>query len=290
MAQQPLPPFKPIALADKPFFDDFLRRFPPSTSEFTFTNFFCWRGRSKAEFAVIDNHLLVRIQKGGSRIYYQPIGENPAKIIRTLIATHPDMIFEWVDEMIAQQLSAEFFAEHQRDMDDYVYNLSDMRAFAGRKYAAKRNFIKRCEELSPLVSPLDHTHIDALRALQAEWYQMRNCAGEEPLQAENDAIGEALAHFTALGLSGVIVEIDGRIAGFAIGEPLNNDTVVEHFEKGRGDVVGIYPYVLRAFARAIPDSVRYFNREQDLGLEGLRKAKENYYPAKMMMTFRIRKR
>ena len=88
-------------------------------------------------------------------------------------------------------------------------------------------------------------------------------------------------HFEALGLEGGLIRINGSVAAFTIGDRLNGDTYDVHFEKAYAGIQGAYAMINREFARWVrehhPD-IKYLNREEDMGVEGLRKAKESYYP------------
>jgi len=86
---------------------------------------------------------------------------------------------------------------------------------------------------------------------------------------------------------GVCIFIGDKLQGFIIGEKLNNTTIVEHTEKADTKYKGAYQYLLREFAKSVPDKYIYINREQDLGILGLRKAKMGYLPVKMIKQFRI---
>jgi uncharacterized protein len=100
-------------------------------------------------------------------------------------------------------------------------------------------------------------------------------------------VTRVLENFDRLGVSGVCVRIGGKLEAFAIGEPLNSDTYVEHFEKA-GEMKGSGQFVLQALAKAIPDRYPFLNREQDLGIPGLKKAKESYHPLMMRRKATVR--
>ena len=101
---------------------------------------------------------------------------------------------------------------------------------------------------------------------------------------------KALRHFDALTLYGTGVFAGGVLVAFAIGEPLNPSTFVEHFEKGMPGYPGVYQFLLQAFAQSIPDAFPFLNREQDLGIDGLRRAKESWHPAQLVEKYKVRVR
>ncbi len=279
--------FKPIELKDKPVFDEFSRRYPPWASDITFTNLFSWRAKYKYEYAVVDDHLLVSYSKDGKRTFYQPVGEDPAGVMVKVLEKHPDSEFVRVEKKAAEAMPDGFRTEEQRDMFDYVYDVKELSELKGTKYAPKRSFVHQCEKYEPSTCILDRDGVKSFLEMQEKWCRMRGCEDDPDLYAEDCAIKEAITNAEELGIFGVCVMIGGRVEAFAIGERLNDDTFVEHFEKGNTEFKGIYQYVLYEFSKAIPGEFRYLNREQDLGIEGLRKAKESYHPVKMVEKFRV---
>jgi uncharacterized protein len=267
--------FSELRIEDKPVFDRFFKDFPPKASEYTFTNMFCWRIPKKHSFAVRDGHLIIR---SGIDRFYQPIGPDPSSMIRLILA---EFVQASVERIEARALTGLPQARTDRDQWDYVYDVKEMVELPGQRYAAKRNFIKRASKLSPEVCRLDDESVSGLLDLAQRWCMMRECSKDEALSAEDEAVRTALRYHKELGLLGVCVTVDGKVQGFAVGEPLNADTFVEHFEKANPENPGIYQYVLNEFCKALPSQYLYLNREQDLGVEGLRKAKESYHPVRM---------
>ena len=123
--------------------------------------------------------------------------------------------------------------------------------------------------------------------LSEEWCDIRGCSPGSDFHNEFVAIKELLHNFRRLDVEGTCVHIEKKIVGFAIGERLNDDTYVEHFEKGDINYKGVYQFVFNEFSKRIPERFKFINREQDLGVEGLRKAKESYSPVKMIEKFSI---
>ena len=274
--------FKPIELKDKPLFDSFFTRHHPSVSEMTFTNLFCWRHSRNHVFTVHNGHLLVTFSENGRRHFYQPTGPDPAESIAGILERFPESSFRRVEKGIAERLKSEFRVSDYRDMADYVYNVSDMRDLPGDKYSQKRNFVKRFSEYSPTTCSLDVSTARDFLGMQERWCGMRDCEADRSMSAENVAVKECLDNFKALGVHGICIKVKGRMEAYAIGEALNSSTYVEHFEKANTEFTGIYQYIFKEFARSIPEGFQFLNREQDLGVEGLRKAKLSYHPALMI--------
>ena len=106
-----------------------------------------------------------------------------------------------------------------------------------------------------------------------------NCQENEALQDERQSLAYALLHFDQLGLTGGAIWIDEQIVAFSFGMPINHNTFGVHVEKANTSFDGIYAVINQQFASHIPEQYVYVNREEDLGIPGLRKAKLSYYPA-----------
>jgi hypothetical protein len=124
--------------------------------------------------------------------------------------------------------------------------------------------------------------IEKCKELQLEWCIMRACTEDESLEAEQDAIYEALNNFSKLKFSGGLICVEDKCAAYTFGEMLNEKTFVIHIEKAHAEYEGSYQAINNFFLKNCCVDAIQINREQDLGIEGLRRAKESYKPVKMM--------
>jgi hypothetical protein len=170
-----------------------------------------------------------------------------------------------------------------RDNSDYVYSTRDLIHLSGRKYHKKKNHLNKfLKHYRFEYRSLDIELVECFLEMQESWCQMRECVENPSLLAEDYAVREALTHFESLAYQGGAIQINKKLEAFSLGEPLNRDTAVIHVEKANPEIQGIYAAInQRVCENAFPD-MRYINREQDLGREGLRKAKESYYPHHMV--------
>jgi len=122
---------------------------------------------------------------------------------------------------------------------------------------------------------------------ELEWCEKRNCDEVLDLRCEKFAIIEALLKFSYLELSGGVIMIGGKVEAFTFGEALNEDTAVIHVEKGNPDINGIYAVINQEYCVNNWESMQYINREEDMGIEGLRKAKESYYPVTLIEKYDV---
>jgi hypothetical protein len=177
---------------------------------------------------------------------------------------------------------------NDRDNDDYIYLRSDLSDLPGNRYHKKKNRISYFTSRHDFtVEPFSQSHIQSALRLMGRWERTRMGVFNNSLQAEISANREAIALFDQIGLSGVVIIVDREVAAFALGERLNSETVVCHFEKNDPFMEGIGQLINREFSRNQLDSCIYINREQDLGESGLRAAKNSYHPHSMVRKFRI---
>jgi hypothetical protein len=191
-------------------------------------------------------------------------------------------------ELLESLYPGQFRFHADRDSFDYVYAIDDLADLKGRKLQKKRSHVNRflADHPNYQVLPLDEqTRVDAYCMLQ-QWYAHR-----EEIDPMNDfylekrALERAFAFQTQLELEGIVIKEDDRIIAFTMGSPLNEDTFDIHFEKAREDIPGAYNIINREFARYLREKypqLKWLNREDDLGLEGLRKAKLDYRPDHMV--------
>lgn len=177
----------------------------------------------------------------------------------------------------------------QRGEYDYVYSTAALSTLAGKKLHGKRNHCNRfeaahadwhSEALTPALFP-------ACQEILCRW-DAEKAGGSDD---ENEAIRCCLRHWDALGMEGTVLFADGQPVAFAIGELLQENTADIHFEKAREEVEGAYPMIAREFTRqllAAHPALEYVNREEDMGLPGLRRAKEEWYPLFLLEKFTVR--
>lgn len=290
------PSFKKLSIEDKALFDEMFLRFPPLISEFTFTNLFIWRKAYSFEFSRLDSFVCLLGEREGSPFFFPPIGEGDVvecfrKLMGFLKEKREDPEILRVPEAMVKRIdwmSEGMKAELDRDQSDYVYLIKDLIGLEGRRYHRKRNHIKQFKErYSYQYLPLTSEYASECLRLEEEWCNLRHCEVVPGLMNEWMAIKEAFENFETLKLKGGLLTIEGKVEAFTLGEPLNSDTVVIHIEKANPSFEGIYSVINQAFLESQWSHFTYVNREQDLGEEGLRKAKESYFPHHMVHKYRI---
>lgn len=287
-------PFERLDLHNKAQYDALLMRCGHRGCEHSFVNKFLW-GRQKAAF--LNGQLLCFSQFDRRSVYPFPVGSGdvrPALDAIILDARErgiPCYITGMLEEdctLLETLYPGKFRFHSDRDGFDYVYAIEDLAELKGRKFQKKRNHLNRFLQEHPNCQTLElneHTRAAAYCMLQ-KWYAHR--AELDPtmdFHLEKLALERAFAFQKQLDLEGVVLVENGEVLAFAMGSPLSDDTFDIHFEKAREDVPGAYNAINREFARYLRDKypqLKWLNREDDLGLEGLRKAKLSYNPDHMI--------
>ncbi len=292
------PEFKSIELSDRRIISDVFHNYRPQTSELTFTNLFIWREYYGWEWSILEDRLVfIGSAEGSGAFALPPIGPSPRADVTRRLLTYLEHdrgvakpTVERADRRLVEELtpSGDFISEEAREHFDYVYAAADLINLAGRKYHSKRNFINRFRmEYEFTYEPVEERHIAACLDLSDRWCRARRCEDDQGLMGEWGAVREALTHFFELDLLGGVISIDGKAQAFSLGEALNDDTAVIHVEKADPEIRGLYAVINQLFCGRALAGFKYINREQDLGDEGLRKAKESYFPERIVEKYRV---
>lgn len=283
----------PIALDHKRIYDDYLRRYPTEISEHSFTNLFMWR-RARPVKAIEAEASLVTYEErdDGVILLGPPIGPLPLKgaieIVKSTAGKDVALCERITEVAVTPGLISEYEVEEDRDYFDYTYLRSDLSELQGRRYHKKRNLIKQClAENSCEYEPITGENIAEVSDMMDRWCDYRGCKDDRGLCNEFRATREVFRNYKDLGLIGAAIRIGGRIEAFTVGEALNANTAVIHLEKAMPQIKGLYQLINQWFCQKGLEGFEYVNREQDVGIPGLRQAKESYYPERMIKKFKV---
>jgi hypothetical protein len=183
-----------------------------------------------------------------------------------------------VKERIEADCPGNFMLVADRDNFEYVYLTSDLCSLEGKKFHAKRNHINRLLQEHEVeyraYRPEDY---EACTSLHRQWIEDKGGVTQGYCD-EFTVTQAALSNLERLNLKCGMLFVDGKLTAFSIGEGFKDDMAIIHIEKADPDVQGAYPMINREFARAEWSGYQYINREEDMGIEGLRKAKLSYSP------------
>lgn len=255
-------------------------------AEYTFANLYLW-SYFYGEITQYNDHLCQRLTYNGMHQYIFPAGCGAKKPVLDRLwqdsreAGKPFVVRSLTRDTMEQLQNlypGKFTYEETRNAFDYLYEIDTLCELAGKKYQAKRNHINRFVEANPNwhieVVTKDKLHI--CRALADKWYESHPDSA-----ADSRALEKAMKYFDELHFEGIILYGEEEPVAFSLGNRISVDTFDVNFEKSFADIQGAYPLVNREFARHIHNKypeIRYLNREDDMGLENLRKAKESYHP------------
>ncbi len=286
--------FRPVAVGDKALYNRFLTDGNLRGCESSFANVFLW---GQQNIAVLDNHLLLFSCFGKRCVYPYPLGHGDKKTVLDAIIgdAHARGIscrITTMTEEAADTLRTLYPGKFRFYADegafDYVYSIDDLAELKGKKYHGKRNHIHRFREQFPdyTVTELNDDTLPVVRRMTDTWFAARqeeDPAGE--YHKEKAALDKAFLHYRELQMDCLALMNGEEVLAVTMGSHLSDDTVDVHFEKARSDIQGAYTAINWEFARYIRNkypSVRYLDREEDMGIEGLRKAKQSYHPHHMI--------
>ncbi|MCX7749241.1 MAG: phosphatidylglycerol lysyltransferase domain-containing protein [Clostridia bacterium] len=292
--------FSDITLRDKVLFDRYLRGYNPRISEMTFTNLFMWRNAYNLRYSEIGGFLcIVSVPKEGEPFAFFPLGAGEENFLSILMRMK-ELFFKNGWKLIFKRVSEEqlqFFkgiVDFERDIfldrdnSDYLYKAEDLIHLKGKKYDGKRNHINRFKkEYSFEYVELDTKLIDYCQEIMLDWCLHRGCDHHKALYCEKLANSELLNNYEKLRCKGALIKVEGKYAAFTIGEMLNRDTAVIHIEKANDKIQGLYTFINQKFCENVWNDAVYINREQDLGMEGLRRAKLSYHPVEIIHKYTV---
>lgn len=289
--------FQRLSPDQKETYEKVLSQCPPRSCEYSFVNLYCWGLQKMAQFA--DCFLFFSHFEGRS-VYPYPVGGGDRRAAVEAILQDarqrgiPCRLVGMTDldcKELDSWFPGEFHFRSDRSSFDYVYSIGDLADLKGRKFQKKRNHVNRfCQEHPDFqVLPLDEHTMPQAREMAANWYLSRKAADPHgDYLLESVALNRAMRHYDALGLDGIVLTVNGEVKAITLGSRLSADTFDVHFEKAADDSDGAYAVINREFARYLrkkyPD-LQFLNREDDMGLEGLRKAKLSYCPHHMEEKF-----
>lgn len=258
------------------------------TCEYSFSNIFSYTAKMRLEISDVEGFLVTRCFTDGTIGYCYPVGRGDIRKVIGLIIedmklqSEPCYLFG-LGKNEAEELRS-LFADSfdivlDRDGSDYIYKSEDLITLAGKKYQPKRNhisFFKKNYNWS--YESMSRDNIPDCYNMNVEWLQSSGSLYSEDLEKELQIIRCVFENFDELDCKGAVIRIDGRVVAFAMGAQIRSDTFCVHFEKAFSHIRGAYPMINQQFVENELSDYKYIDREDDLGLENLRKAKLSYYP------------
>jgi hypothetical protein len=293
--------FSEVTLNDQSWIRPIVCNSGTRSADYSFVNIFAWREQYRQRVANADGCFVGQIELNGRLLHTFPIGaadDAQAKaIIDAMAAQNCPLYLSGVSPAQLETLHRIYpnlTAEPQTDLFDYLYDAEKMSTFAGKKLHAKRNYVNRFIAANPdyVFEPITHENLNDCRITDGLWIYGKDDSEFDAIRGELTALESCLANFCELHADGGLIRLSpgGTVIAFAIGERVGADTFVTHFEKALTSIDGSYQIINRDFTRCVLEKypqIKYINREDDMGLENLRKAKRSYYPDLMEEKFLV---
>ena len=254
---------------------------------------FCWQHYFHTSWAEANGWLVIRAYINGERrAAYILLSQDDTPRYEAIVplveadASRQELpltlmgLTESECRFLEQQYPDTFVIDYNRDFADYVYRADDLRTLKGRKYAQKRNHVNKFKSLYPYhYEPITNNNIQDCLRLEEEWIAQHS--NDESALAERTVIQQALLHFEELGLQGGALYVDNQLIAFTYGSPINEEMFCTHVEKADIRYEGVYQMINQLFAQHLLENYTFINREEDMGIAGLRKSKMSYEPVLM---------
>ena len=293
--------FKPITLCDKDWVDSIVMAENSPSADYNFGNIYIWDKHYKQLICRFEDRMITKLRYEGERAFVFPIGSGPLKPAIDALREFCDergysLLMRGVTDRHMEQLEELypgcFSYAKEESLSDYIYRAEKLATYSGKALHGKKNHCNRFEaEHEWSFVPLTRENIPACLEMLDAWTQENAERLDPSIVHEHEAIERAFNHYEELGLEGGVLYADGKLLGFTFGEMTSHDTFDVHVEKAAADVNGAYPMVCRELVRMLrekhPELV-YINREDDMGLEALRKSKESYKPVYLLRKYAAR--
>ncbi len=275
-----------------------LCEYAPQSCEYAYANLYAWQDAYDTKMARLpDGSFSVVFTIDASYSFLPPVGKNPDMELFLTEVTEfcrdNGKAFFWLGGFLenevenAESILGKHVFEPERGNFDYIYEVTPLETFSGKKLHAKRNHLNRFfklydgrYEIKVLTSEL----CEECKAFTKEWNEINAEYAADGLVEEEKSAYCLLDNLDRLSLSGLCLYVDGKMAGYTLGEASypDSDTLVVHIEKGVYDIQGVYPMLFSSYLKSLGGKYKYVNREDDVDDEGLRKSKLSYNPCRFV--------
>ncbi len=272
--------FRKLVPSDKELFDKYKNK-ESRYSEASFVTLYIWDKYYNLHLCEEDGFLFIRFTIEGNNQYLFPMGDGEIKkAFEKLLEEEEKINLRFVTDtqkaFIEENFPDEFTFKLREDLCDYVYETEKLMTFSGKKLHGKKNHVNYFEKTYAYTyERVTGDMIEECRELLLKWVDEKT-KNLNPI--EHDAMEKVFDNYEAFKITGGVIRIDGEIVAMTFGERLTEDTVLVQIEKAREDIRGAYPMICKLFLENEWSDTTFTNREEDMGLEGLRKAKESYGP------------
>jgi len=287
--------FKPIKIEDKPLFDKHYKKYPQIHSDYVFTTLISWKEYANYHFTFLNDNLIIYSIINNKIRFRPPIGifnkEVFDQVLNLAKKQDSDYPFGVIDLKTKEWMSKLYpkieFKEH-REYFDYVYLSEDLALLKGSSYAKIRNRLNKFKKnYAYSVENITDDNFKETQVFLKRWCLWKDCDSDPILENEKKAILYSISKFYDLNLKGIVIRIKDVIESISVFEGMNKDTALVHYEKGSPYFEGIYKAINQETAKLLQSKYKFINRESDMGIPGLRKAKTSYRPHHMIKVYHV---
>lgn len=288
------PKFNSFALKDRELIQTYIDTFKPMSCEYNFSNLFAWQDTYKFSWTLYQERLLIYDRL--SQCAFMPLGKDffPEELVILSLNLknldlQPNFGLFTQDYLEKFPDIENFFAvREERDYAEYLYDVDSLCELTGEKLHKKKNLISQFKRSYPdfdvhlLKSDYWDKAVDLAQKLLGDRKRK-----SDTLEQEFCAIEKSFDHFDQLGLEGLAMTVGDKLVGFSVFSRLDHSTYDIQFEKADADFKGAAQVINHETALYLKDKCQYVNREQDLGIKGLRQAKMSYDPVKLITPYSL---
>ena len=279
--------FHPLTLIDREAMQAVTLPSGRRNCNYNFANLVGWQFWYYTEVCVLERAVVLRYTFDGQRAYMVCTSEALSlELIEALLddSNGSLMLIGLEDSQVVQCSPFSISVESARDQYDYIYRRTDLATLHGKHMDAKRNHIHRFRAAHPDFEyrPLTPEFFDECRRLTEIWQEEKG--GSDTINAEKQVMETIFSNWEALGMIGGSIIVDGRMVAFTYGSAVTTDTFDVCVEKADRHVEGAFAIINQQFAEHLPEQYIYLNREEDMGIPGLRQAKLSYHP-EILLTY-----
>lgn len=294
--------FKRVTIGDRSVLEPLLLASEPATCESNFLNIFVWGHIYNTQYQVYGGRAYVYLEEEDELLFpgavngVYPSPSELAAVSAEMRAHGKNGIIHQVkaDYMEIFPEYTEYFRAEQviEDIGEYIYSLQDLVELRGSKLAKKKNLISQFKRLYPdyRVVPLTAAQLADCRALADSWREAKlatNPDHAEGIVEEHEALDLTFDNYANLSIEGVCIYVGEKLVAFAMCSRVNSELFTIHFEKNDLNCKGSGQIINQETARALLPLGKYIDREQDLGVEGLRHAKMSYQPIQLLRNYNL---
>lgn len=287
--------FRPLTVDDKALYEKYLFSDTTRGCELSFSNLICW---GRHEIAECGDFCVLFSSYGRFEFYPYPVGKGDVfPVIDAIISDAekrgiPPIISSITPEKLDDFLKVygdSVTIEGKLGSFDYVYGINDLSNLGGKKYHKKRTHLNNFKKAYPdyKIEEITPENLHRVREMSESWYKEKQEADpENDISSEHNALVRALDNFEALKLEGIMLTNGDSVLAFTMGSRLSGDTFDVQFEKAYAEAYAAINYEFSNYIKNKYPDIEYLDREEDMGVLGLRKAKSSYYPHHMTEKYR----